>query len=434
MGQNLVINRDVESDDESSLSSQEQTSGGFDYEAYYREKFPERYKEKSGSKQMKLYETDESPVALICFEDLYVRNLVLKCFKEGLIEKLTGRKWMVLEEADKLKHPIRYLFGDYEQIDWFSQAFKNEQFICSCYYNRKALIRKANVCNILISYARKKKLTHFIPNTLVLEIKKNESPDYDVMFFDFSRKRYIIKPSMTNQAKGIVLVESQKQLDDAFKELSEDELVCLGGLVVQEYIEPPYLISKGIGEGRKFHLRVFVCLVGNLKAYVFDAFLSIFSLEKYENQPFKNTKAHLTNYSHQKISNMQEQLDCMMIFPECGMNIEKRKHFEREVKKSVGKVVEAVSFDVGFRSSLRQNCFEIFGFDFVIDDHENLFFLEANAEPDLATVGERLEGVIEIMLNQAVALSFGTDLGIVKEIMPNKDEFYFEKVYEKDFS
>jgi hypothetical protein len=44
------------------------------------------------------------------------------------------------------------------------------------------------------------------------------------------------------------------------------------------------------------------------------------------------------------------------------------------------------------------NCFEVFGFDFLVDSNYNCYILEANAGPDLKNTGNRLDYVIVSLL------------------------------------
>jgi uncharacterized membrane protein len=49
------------------------------------------------------------------------------------------------------------------------------------------------------------------------------------------------------------------------------------------------------------------------------------------------------------------------------------------------------------------NCFELFGFDFLVDSSLNCFILEANAGPDLKNTGSRLDYVIISLIEGIMA-------------------------------
>ena len=62
----------------------------------------------------------------------------------------------------------------------------------------------------------------------------------------------------------------------------------------------------------------------------------------------------------------------------------------------MGECFEAVSSDLSFMPL--PNCFELFGFDFLVDEAWGVWLLEANAEPDFVQTGSRLSGVIREMI------------------------------------
>ncbi len=57
----------------------------------------------------------------------------------------------------------------------------------------------------------------------------------------------------------------------------------------------------------------------------------------------------------------------------------------RELRALLGECMEAVSGELFFFSL--PNCFELFGFDLLVDEDWHLWLLEANAEPDFMQVG-----------------------------------------------
>lgn len=61
------------------------------------------------------------------------------------------------------------------------------------------------------------------------------------------------------------------------------------------------------------------------------------------------------------------------------------------------------------------NCFELYGFDFLVDSDLNCYILEANAGPDLKNTGNRLDYVI-------VSLLEGIMANAVDCFFPLKDE------------
>jgi tubulin---tyrosine ligase len=61
------------------------------------------------------------------------------------------------------------------------------------------------------------------------------------------------------------------------------------------------------------------------------------------------------------------------------------------------------------------NAFEVFGIDYLVDEHMNAWLLEVNAFPDFAQTGSRLKGVVaglfDVVVRTAVTPFFGLDIG-----------------------
>ena len=69
--------------------------------------------------------------------------------------------------------------------------------------------------------------------------------------------------------------------------------------------------------------------------------------------------------------------------------------------------MEAVSSELTFQP--RANCFELFGFDFMLDPEWNVVLLEANAEPDLSKAGAQLQHVVDHIVEETVALTLDSN-------------------------
>eukprot|EP01095_Lingulamoeba_sp_RSL-Kostka_P006979 TRINITY_DN2209_c1_g1_i1.p1 TRINITY_DN2209_c1_g1~~TRINITY_DN2209_c1_g1_i1.p1 ORF type:complete len:332 (-),score=129.32 TRINITY_DN2209_c1_g1_i1:51-1046(-) len=277
---------------------------------------------------------------------------------------------------------------------------------------------------------------------------------------------WILKPNLCNQGTGIFIFNTVQQLYDFFEngddssseeedeEEEEDTGKSLADVdwtklqeeremkgnisdikewVIQKYIEKPLLIDN-----RKFHLRVYVLAIGALKVYVYQDILALFSLFKYPggNKDLTNVSAHLTNTCYQKKqfssdnnddnndNNDNEQSQNEMNEDEYDEDkavklfFELTDHFTEEqlnsifdkIKNITGEVFEACSGELGFFPL--PNCFEFFGLDFLIEERSvsssdfNVYFLEANAEPDFMQTGERLNFIIkQLILNASTMIT-----------------------------
>jgi hypothetical protein len=480
--------------DDSSLSDEEEDDDNDDddgtgmqpgesHAEYFKRLYPERYNSTDGTNGGTSTEITiiDHPVAIVSMDDEYVQNLILKSFatkkphwkvvtkvprKAGEDEDEDGNKQQQQLRAENDEN-YHFHWGEYEDMDWFGSLFMSEQVLVSCYYNRKGLIRKGNLAHTLEKWHVKKRgqRARIAPHSYVLTLpslahsgthknndhneESKEPPSSKFIsvfehaldqsghpgFSDTSKETWIVKPSVTNQAQGIRLVQSHDQLVQVIHDA--DLVQQAGDFVLQEYI-PPLLL-----DGRKFHLRVFVVLQGNLTAYVLPEFLAIFSLEPYDANNIANTRAHLTNIAHQEVLSLDDQHKCMRRFSETKQDMvdsgvaatleeagERITQVQTRVYEIVAETIEAVSSELTFTS--KTNCFEIFGFDFMIDPSWNTWLLEANAEPDLSKAGDRLQPIIDQLLLETLDLVVGQD----QRFANSKDETTstetsFVKVYER---
>lgn len=405
--------------DETALTS------GESHADYYKRLYPERYASGTTKKEEEEEDDDERPMtAVVTLEDEYVRDLVLAALRRRT-------RWRVTTEVPSNDDDdYRLHWGEYEDLRWFSSAFESGRATVSCYYNRKGLVRKGHLAALTEKF-RAKRGRALSPTSRVLQLPVELGPpddddgrlddavyrdalsaagiDPDVGAFPDGRVR-ILKPSVTNRAVGLRLVASDDDLRRALAET--DELQRAGDLVLQDYA-PPLLL-----DGRKFHLRVFLLLRGSLVAYVFTDLLAIFSLEPYDADDLDNDRAHLTNIAHQLVLTEEDHHRCMRRLDETTSDIivAGLAGTEEEARCVVDKIRDRVlslttdlvgAVDAELTFAPRDNCFELFGLDFLVDPNLDVWLLEANAEPDLSKAGDRLQPVIDNVLEDTLALVLG---------------------------
>jgi tubulin polyglutamylase TTLL6/13 len=228
---------------------------------------------------------------------------------------------------------------------------------------------------------------NFYPKTFVLP------GDYSILkqYADKSRT-FIVKPEASSQGQGIYLVKSIEDIN-----LSER-------LVVQEYLANPYLI-----DGLKFDLRVYVLVksCNPLLVYMHEDGLTRLATEKYD-EPVKDNFGkscmHLTNYAINKnnvkfVFNKDENEDSVghkrslastfKLLQDKGEDVEKLKRgIEDIVCKTLCCVQPALSF---YYKNCRPNdvgdsmCFELLGFDIILDCNLKPWLLEVNHSPSFTT-------------------------------------------------
>ena len=177
-------------------------------------------------------------------------------------------------------------------------------------------------------------------------------------------------------------------------------------LIIQKYLDNPLLYRKRKFDIRCFvlvdwNLNVFFCREGHLKASSF--MYDINNINKF---------IHITNHSFQKKSNKFEQF-------ETGNEIsyQEFKNFLIEEKiplENFDKIINKMKFlvklsfkAVGEKLIKTPNVlsFELFGYDFIIDNEYNPWILEINNNPGLSISSPVIEKIIPRMIDDAFRLT-----------------------------
>ncbi|OQR90669.1 tubulin-tyrosine ligase family [Achlya hypogyna] len=194
--------------------------------------------------------------------------------------------------------------------------------------------------------------------------------EYGMFLEDFKRcpgALWIMKPIGKAQGRGIFLFDKLSQISDWKKDHTwkTDQTKTSDTYIVQKYIENPYTIG-----GKKFDLRLYV-LVTSFSPLVFWIY---------------RADMHLTNASVQKTANDYDKT------MGCKWPLAQIKQFM--ASKHGVRAVDTLFFDIqmvitrslqAVQPILIQNkhCFELYGYDVLIDSQLKPWLLEVNASPSL---------------------------------------------------
>uniref|UniRef100_A0A8C6Q5I6 Tubulin--tyrosine ligase-like protein 9 n=1 Tax=Nothobranchius furzeri TaxID=105023 RepID=A0A8C6Q5I6_NOTFU len=154
--------------------------------------------------------------------------------------------------------------------------------------------------------------------------------------------------------------------------------------VAQRYIENPYLLN-----GRKFDLRVYVLVTSYipLKAWLYRDGFARFSNTRFFLGTINDKHMHLTNVSVQKTApDYNPEKDCKWQLQQLRRYLT-AKH-GREVVETLFKEIDNI-----FVRSLQsvhkviindKHCFELYGYDILLDQNLKPWLIEVNASPSLA--------------------------------------------------
>ncbi|ODM95085.1 putative tubulin polyglutamylase TTLL2 [Orchesella cincta] len=204
---------------------------------------------------------------------------------------------------------------------------------------------------------------------------------------------WISKPIGQSQGKGIFLTTDLSNIATDKKS------------VIQEYISRPLLIG-----GYKWDIRLYVCVsaIDPLVIYIYQEGLCRFATEKYDTSDLTAMYSHLTNASLNKLSPTYEE-DKELIGQGCKWPLRKlRQYFKdqnipdwymwQNIMAMIVLTVIGDSLRLGYSASNR-NCFDLFGFDILVDEELRPWLLECNYSPGLGGDCETDEIVKKPMLH-----------------------------------
>ena len=191
--------------------------------------------------------------------------------------------------------------------------------------------------------------------------------------------------------------------DTVFTENNYRSNIC----VIQKYIEKPLLYF-----GRKFDIRIWVLLTQNMSVYMFEeGHLKCCSINY--DLSSDNTFCHLTNYSFQKHSSNfgKYELGNEVSFSDFQKNIDinydKNINFKNDILPKIKEIIKFTFESVKNKINPmeRKYCFEIFGFDFMLDCNFQPFLIEVNSNPGLEESSPLIKMLIPRMLDDALRLT-----------------------------
>ena len=189
--------------------------------------------------------------------------------------------------------------------------------------------------------------------------------------------------------------------------------------VISKYISNPHTIN-----GFKYDLRVYVCVTSfdPLRIYLYDEGLVRFATEQYatNKKSLKKRYIHLTNFSVNKRSKNFVKISENEQGSKWSFSALKKKFAELKIDfASVFAKIEdiaiktLISVEHHMISSLssqkyRSSCFELYGFDVLIDSDLNPWLLEVNILPSLSS-----SSIMDKMIKTSLMCDIFTLIGVV---------------------
>ncbi|XP_072314129.1 tubulin polyglutamylase TTLL5 [Eucyclogobius newberryi] len=224
---------------------------------------------------------------------------------------------------------------------------------------------------------------HIVPQTFVLPSEYQEF----CSCFAKDKGPWIIKPVASSRGRGIYLVSNPNQI-------SMDE-----NILVSRYIHNPLLIDDF-----KFDMRLYVLVTSYdpLLIYVYEEGLARFATVKYDraSKNIKNNFMHLTNYSVNKkscdyvscddpeVEDYGNKWSVSAVLRYLKQEGKDTTVLMRQVEDLIIKALLSAEPQISAACKMfvpyKTNCFELYGFDVLIDAKLKPWLLEVNLSPSLA--------------------------------------------------
>uniref|UniRef100_A0A0K0F259 Tubulin--tyrosine ligase-like protein 9 n=1 Tax=Strongyloides venezuelensis TaxID=75913 RepID=A0A0K0F259_STRVS len=313
--------------------------------------------------------------------DIKDGKIYWKCALSNTIyEVLVNRKNFYPVQNDSWN--FYWVNREWMNTNFDKHKFKDNQLVCH-FRNDYELTRKDNLIKNL-KKARKipelEKCLNFVPQSYVLpsewHIFVEEFKKYD------NDTIWIMKPVAGAQGKGIFLFKKLKEITEWKRRdyASDSEPLPY---VTQMYIKHPYLIG-----GKKFDIRLYVLVrtFRPLTVWVHREGFARFSHSKYDLSSHENAYVHLTNVA---IAKTAGDFD-----PERGLKWSLKKLFRylmalhgidevTKIKNDIGNIIITSLKSVQQLMIQDKHCFELYGYDILLDENLKAWLLEVNASPSL---------------------------------------------------
>ena len=203
---------------------------------------------------------------------------------------------------------------------------------------------------------------------------------------------WIMKPAGKAQGKGIFLVKNLKEMYQWKNSLKGGEENAVDETYVcQKYIYNPLLLG-----GKKFDMRVYalVTCYNPLTAYLYRTGFCRFTSFKYSLNPedLNNNQIHLTNVAIQKQSSTYDrQIGGKWYFRELKTYLMGR-YSEEQVNSmfdGIQNIIIKCFYAVQSVIAKDRHCFEMYGYDILIDENLKPWLIEINSNASLTASTER---------------------------------------------
>jgi len=312
-------------------------------------------------------------------------RLIEQTFEENKFIKTSKSDWNVLWVSGALRPHIYQTLTRHQKVNQFPRTYE--------------ITRKDQLCRNMrrMQEIHGQRHFNFYPTSYVLPADRLEFEAYFRRMLTSQESRvWIVKPAANACGRGIFITDNVAEIPSGGGEE--------GNVIVSEYISNPLLLDK-----RKFDLRIYAAVTSfdPLRVYMYDEGLVRLTTVEYNSDvsSLNNRFVHLTNYSVQKKNkdfiqhnktNQEEEEDegkaskwPLTAFRERlkAMRADVDAIFE-DIEMVIVKTLISIEQQVVAAMEMHvrhsTNCFQLFGFDILIDEDFKVWLIEVNLGPSMA--------------------------------------------------
>jgi hypothetical protein len=289
------------------------------------------------------------------------------------------------------KLPTPQVLKDCRHLKVLNELRSSASKTLNHYSNPNIITEKANLSKIV---KENEYLSSIHPKTYILKVNKTSEKEIDDFIKSFGEKNMlIVKPAGLYGGQGIQIFNN---LDDVYDYVSKDKE---SSYIMQQYITNPLLLDK-----KKFDIRVHVLLDKDYNIYINKYAVMRKTKSDYNNNFTGDWEIdkfiHITNYSVQKdaIGNKEEIL---------GISQMLELFSDKELTSQVVKIVKTLLLQVKGRlkpwtfsdSTSKINCYEMLGFDILLDENYKAWLLEVNLNPIFSWNSPAVDAYMELTIS-----------------------------------
>ena len=300
---------------------------------------------------------------------------------KSISHKIFDRRKIPYKTLFPMKDP-KFGLKQYCEINNSHYDGKNLWIVKAPNLNRGRGVKIFNNYNDIISYIKK-----------ITEGKITESELYDINETNNNSDK---------QEKNVNEIINENEYENKDE---PDYIYQSSKIIIQKYIEKPFLYK-----GRKCDIRIWVLISHKMKVYIFKEGHLKASSVNYNKDDF-DSFIHITNYSLQKynksFAKYEKGNEISFQTFQNFINENNPFNFREEIFPKFTEIVKLTALSVKNKINMNNSnyCFEIFGYDFMMDEEKNVYLIEINTNPGLEISSDIIAELIPRMIDDALLLT-----------------------------